>query len=249
MGIVGPQVFQKDSPHPPSLPPVSHCQALGWKGLPMSKDHLYRAFNKDFGWLFLLALIRAVPSFANFYFLVAAGLSHTAFAPVSPWKRPVFPIRFALLSANYDEGVSYVETMNLDGETNLKLRDRWRNPDNDSLYDPNQPSKSGLAHLVIVTRVQNFSNCWNLQQKDRMSVAACNEDVQILPICKGADRFIKNGRMNETTTAKHLNLTTENWIAYIGTAYKKLDESEYSARNNEFVKAKTSISADRVTML
>ncbi|KAJ6700921.1 putative PHOSPHOLIPID-TRANSPORTING ATPASE [Salix koriyanagi] len=121
---------------------------------------------------------------ANFYFLVAAGLSLTAVAPFSPvsmiaplafvvgismlkealedWRRfaqdmkvnsrkasvhkgdgvfgykpwqkiqvgdvvkvekdQFFPADLLLLSASYDDGVSYVETMNLDGETNLKVK-------------------------------------------------------------------------------------------------------------------------------
>ena len=55
--------------------------------------------------------------------------------------------------------------------------------------------------------------------------------------------------MYETTTAKHLNDYGEVGLRTLALAYKKLDESEYSAWNDEFVKAKTSISADREAML
>jgi phospholipid-translocating ATPase len=37
-------------------------------------------------------------------------------------KDQFFPADLLLLSASYDDGVSYVETMNLDGETNLKVK-------------------------------------------------------------------------------------------------------------------------------
>ncbi|KAE8722027.1 putative phospholipid-transporting ATPase 8 [Hibiscus syriacus] len=37
-------------------------------------------------------------------------------------KDEYFPADILLLSSNYEDGVSYVETMNLDGETNLKLK-------------------------------------------------------------------------------------------------------------------------------
>jgi phospholipid-translocating ATPase len=46
-----------------------------------------------------------------------------------------------------------------------------------------------------------------------------------------------------------LNEYGEAGLRTLALAYKKLDESEYSAWNNEFVKAKTSISADRDAML
>ena len=55
--------------------------------------------------------------------------------------------------------------------------------------------------------------------------------------------------MYEETTVKHLNEYGEAGLRTLALAYKKLDESEYSAWNNEFVKAKTSISADREAML
>ncbi|KAJ7012011.1 probable phospholipid-transporting ATPase 4 [Populus alba] len=91
-------------------------------------------------------------------------------------------------------------------------------------------------------------------KRKRMSVIVRDEDGQILLLCKGADSIIfdrlsKNGRMYETTTAKHLNDYGEVGLRTLALAYKKLDESEYSAWNNEFVKAKTSISADREAML
>lgn len=37
-------------------------------------------------------------------------------------KDEFFPADLILLSSSYDDGICYVETMNLDGETNLKLK-------------------------------------------------------------------------------------------------------------------------------
>ncbi|KAG8656468.1 hypothetical protein MANES_04G141200v8 [Manihot esculenta] len=91
-------------------------------------------------------------------------------------------------------------------------------------------------------------------KRKRMSVIVRDEDGQILVLCKGADSIIfdrlsKKGRMYEETTTKHLNEYGEAGLRTLALAYKKLDESEYDAWNNEFTKAKTSIGADREGML
>lgn len=91
-------------------------------------------------------------------------------------------------------------------------------------------------------------------KRKRMSVIVRDEDGQILLFCKGADSIIfdrlsKNGRMYEEATTRHLNEYGEAGLRTLALAYKKLDESEYTAWNNEFVKAKTSIGADRDIML
>ena len=63
------------------------------------------------------------------------------------------------------------------------------------------------------------------------------------------DRLAKNGRMYEETTTRHLNEYGEAGLRTLALAYRKLDESEYSSWNSEFLKAKTSIGADREVML
>ena len=55
--------------------------------------------------------------------------------------------------------------------------------------------------------------------------------------------------MYEEATTRHLNEYGENGLRTLALAYKKLEESEYSAWNSEFMKAKTSIGADRDAML
>lgn len=63
------------------------------------------------------------------------------------------------------------------------------------------------------------------------------------------DRLSKNGRMYEEASTRHLNEYGEAGLRTLALAYKKLEESEFSAWNNEFQKAKTSIGADREVML
>jgi len=50
-------------------------------------------------------------------------------------------------------------------------------------------------------------------------------------------------------TTRHLNEYGENGLRTLALAYKKLEESEYVAWNNEFQKAKSSIGGDRETTL
>ncbi|XP_022721549.1 probable phospholipid-transporting ATPase 4 [Durio zibethinus] len=91
-------------------------------------------------------------------------------------------------------------------------------------------------------------------KRKRMTVIVRDEDGQILLLCKGADSIIfdrlsKNGRLYLEDTTRHLNEYGEAGLRTLALAYRKLEESEYSAWNNEFQKAKTSIGADRETML
>ncbi|XP_051115700.1 probable phospholipid-transporting ATPase 4 [Andrographis paniculata] len=91
-------------------------------------------------------------------------------------------------------------------------------------------------------------------KRKRMSVIIKDENGQILLLCKGADSIIferlsKNGRAYEEATTKHLNDYGEAGLRTLVLAYKKLDEEKYSAWNDEFVKAKTSVGGDRDAML
>ncbi|KAL8217348.1 hypothetical protein R6Q57_020721 [Mikania cordata] len=91
-------------------------------------------------------------------------------------------------------------------------------------------------------------------KRKRMSVIVQDESGQILLLCKGADSIIfdrlsKNGRLFEEATRKHLNEYAEAGFRTLAFAYRKLDTSEYSSWNDEFMKAKTSIGGDRNSML
>ncbi|KAF5745527.1 ATPase E1-E2 type family protein / haloacid dehalogenase-like hydrolase family protein isoform 2 [Tripterygium wilfordii] len=91
-------------------------------------------------------------------------------------------------------------------------------------------------------------------KRKRMSVIVQDEGGQILLLCKGADSIIfdrlsKNKRIYEEATTRHLNEYGEAGLRTLVLAYRELDETEYTAWNNEFHKAKTSIGADREAML
>ncbi|CAL5327894.1 unnamed protein product [Camellia sinensis] len=91
-------------------------------------------------------------------------------------------------------------------------------------------------------------------KRKRMSVIVRDEDGQIFLLCKGADsiifeRLAKNGKMFEEATTKHLNEYGEAGLRTLALSYRKLGEDEYSAWNNEFLKAKSSIGGDREAML
>ncbi|KAF8393599.1 hypothetical protein HHK36_021843 [Tetracentron sinense] len=91
-------------------------------------------------------------------------------------------------------------------------------------------------------------------KRKRMSVIVQDEDGQILLLCKGADSIIfdrlsKDGRIYEESTSRHLNEYGETGLRTLALAYRKLKESEYSVWNSEFIKAKTTIGADRDAML
>ncbi|KAL6140715.1 hypothetical protein ACLB2K_059011 [Fragaria x ananassa] len=111
--------------------------------------------------------------------------------------------------------------------------------------DPEQPVEREYKILNIL----EFTS-----KRKRMSVIVRDEDGQLLLFCKGADSIIfdrlsKNGRIYEEASTKHLNEYGEAGLRTLALAYRKLEESEYDAWNNEFQKAKTCIGADREVML
>ncbi|XP_078176820.1 putative phospholipid-transporting ATPase 4 isoform X2 [Carex rostrata] len=91
-------------------------------------------------------------------------------------------------------------------------------------------------------------------KRKRMSVIVRDESGQILLLCKGADSIIferlsKTGRTFEVDTTRHLSEYGEAGLRTLALSYRVLEESEYLAWNAEFVKAKTSIGADRDVQL
>ena len=55
--------------------------------------------------------------------------------------------------------------------------------------------------------------------------------------------------MFEGATTRHLNEYGEAGLRTLALAYKKIEEADYSAWNEEFLRAKTSIGGDRESML
>lgn len=107
------------------------------------------------------------------------------------------------------------------------------------------PSEDPVEREFKILNLLEFSS-----KRKRMSVVVRDESGQIFLLCKGADSIIlerlsKNGRMYEEKTTRHLNEYGEAGLRTLALAYKKLEESEYSAWNVEFFKAKTTIGPDR----
>ncbi|KAF6157220.1 hypothetical protein GIB67_041681 [Kingdonia uniflora] len=110
-------------------------------------------------------------------------------------------------------------------------------------------SRQPIEREFKILNILEFSS-----KRKRMSVIVRDEEGQVFLLCKGADsivfeRLSKNGRIYEAVTTKHLNEYGEAGLRTLALAYKKLEESEYLAWNNEFQKAKTTIGADRDGML
>ncbi|CAL9773066.1 unnamed protein product [Musa acuminata subsp. burmannicoides] len=107
------------------------------------------------------------------------------------------------------------------------------------------PSEEPVEREFKILNLLEFSS-----KRKRMSVVVRYESGQILLLCKGADSIIfdrlsKNGRLYESDTSRHLNEYGEAGLRTLALAYRVLDESEYSAWNTEFLKAKTTIGPDR----
>ncbi|KAF5739621.1 putative phospholipid-transporting ATPase 8-like [Tripterygium wilfordii] len=86
--------------------------------------------------------------------------------------------------------------------------------------------------------------------RKRMSVIVRNEENQLLLLCKGADsvmfeRLSKDGRHFEVETKKHIKRYAESGLRTLVVAYRELDEDEYKQWEQEFLKAKTSVTPDR----
>ncbi|XP_057455150.1 probable phospholipid-transporting ATPase 4 isoform X2 [Lotus japonicus] len=107
----------------------------------------------------------------------------------------------------------------------------------------------------VVEREYKLLNLLDFTSKrKRMSVIVRDEEGKIFLLCKGADSIIfdrlsKNGKMYLEPTTRHLNDYGEAGLRTLALAYRRLDEQEYSAWNNEFQKAKATVGADRDSML
>ncbi|KAK7261683.1 hypothetical protein RIF29_28000 [Crotalaria pallida] len=107
----------------------------------------------------------------------------------------------------------------------------------------------------VVEREYKILNILDFTSKrKRMSVIVHDEEGSIILFCKGADSIIfdrmsKNGKMYLEPTTRHLNEYGEAGLRTLALAYRKLDEQEYSAWNDEFQKARTAVGPDREAML
>lgn len=86
--------------------------------------------------------------------------------------------------------------------------------------------------------------------RKRMSVIVRSPENKLLLLSKGADsvmfeRLSDHGREFEAETREHINKYSEAGLRTLVIAYRELGEDEYAKWDKEFLKAKTSVSADR----
>nr|XP_048328827.1 probable phospholipid-transporting ATPase 8 isoform X2 [Ziziphus jujuba var. spinosa] len=86
--------------------------------------------------------------------------------------------------------------------------------------------------------------------RKRMSVIVRNPENQLLLLCKGADsvmfeRLAKDGRAFEVQTKDHINNYAEAGLRTLVIAYRELSEEENKKWEEEFPKAKTSVTLGR----
>ncbi|KAL5793184.1 hypothetical protein ACOSP7_001778 [Xanthoceras sorbifolium] len=102
-----------------------------------------------------------------------------------------------------------------------------------------------------VTRVYELLHVLEFtSSRKRMSIIVRNVENQLLLLSKGADsvmfeRLSKHGRMYETQTREHIKKYAEAGLRTLVIAYRELGEDEYRIWEEEFSKAKTSVTADR----
>ncbi|KAI9119687.1 hypothetical protein K1719_009076 [Acacia pycnantha] len=111
------------------------------------------------------------------------------------------------------------------------------------------PSEQAVEREYKILNLLDFTS-----KRKRMTVIVRDEEGSLLLMCKGADSIIfdrlsKNGKTYLDATTKHLNEYGENGLRTLALAYRKLEEEEYKAWNNEFQKAKTAVGPDREEVL
>ncbi|OVA17006.1 Cation-transporting P-type ATPase [Macleaya cordata] len=109
--------------------------------------------------------------------------------------------------------------------------------------DPGTGKKVDRSYKLL--HVLEFSS-----SRKRMSVVVKNEEGQILLLCKGADsvmfeRLSKDGRMFEAKTKDHIRSYAKAGLRTLVVAYRQLGKEEYKTWQEEFLKAKNSVTADR----
>ncbi|KAF8389835.1 hypothetical protein HHK36_024354 [Tetracentron sinense] len=118
-----------------------------------------------------------------------------------------------------------------------------------SLHELDPVSRKKVERSYNLLNILEFNS-----SKRRMSVIVRNEEGKLLIFCKGADsvmfeRLAKNGREFEKQTRDHINEYADAGLRTLVLAYRELDEEEYEEFNEEFTKAKNSVSADREAMV
>ncbi|KAJ7970838.1 Phospholipid-transporting ATPase [Quillaja saponaria] len=118
-----------------------------------------------------------------------------------------------------------------------------------SLHEIDYESGRKVDREYELLHVLEFSS-----SRSRMSVIVRNPENQLLLLCKGADsvmfeRLSENGRHFETETKDHIKIYAEAGLRTLVIAYRELNEEEYKLWQEEFLRAKTSVAADRDTLV
>ncbi|KAE9449131.1 hypothetical protein C3L33_18968, partial [Rhododendron williamsianum] len=114
-----------------------------------------------------------------------------------------------------------------------------------SLHELDNESGNKVDRSYQLLQVLEFSSA-----RKRMSVIVRNPENQLLLLCKGADsvmfeRLSEKGRLFEAETRDHIKNYAEAGLRTLVVAYRVLSEEEYRQWEEEFIKAKTSVSEDR----
>ncbi|TYI20721.1 hypothetical protein ES332_A07G257600v1 [Gossypium tomentosum] len=124
-----------------------------------------------------------------------------------------------------------------------------RNQTSIQLRELDRSSGEIVDRVYELLHVLEFSSA-----RRRMSVIVRNPERQLLLLAKGADsvifeRLSEEGRMFEAETKEHIERYSEAGLRTLAVAYRELDDDEYKRWEQEYVKAKTSVSADRDDLL
>ncbi|KAI9177677.1 hypothetical protein LWI28_018029 [Acer negundo] len=114
-----------------------------------------------------------------------------------------------------------------------------------SLHELDPVTGEKVTRVYELLHVLEFTS-----SRKRMSIIVRNVENQLLLLSKGADsvmfeRLSKHGRMYEAQTREHIKKYSEAGLRTLVIAYRELGEDEYRIWEEEFSKAKTSVTADR----
>ncbi|XVF16401.1 hypothetical protein REPUB_Repub10bG0028100 [Reevesia pubescens] len=120
-----------------------------------------------------------------------------------------------------------------------------RNQTSIKLHELDPGSKARVDREYKLLHVLEFSSA-----RKRMSVIVRNPENQLLLLAKGADsvifeRLSEHGRVFEGQTKEHIDRYSEAGLRTLAVAYRELGEDEYTIWEQEFMMAKTLVSADR----
>ncbi|XVF60291.1 hypothetical protein PTKIN_Ptkin08bG0033600 [Pterospermum kingtungense] len=120
-----------------------------------------------------------------------------------------------------------------------------RNQTSIKLHELDRKSGKIVDRVYELLHVLEFSSA-----RRRMSVIVRNPEKQLLLLSKGADsvifeRLSDHGREFKEQTKEHIERYSDVGLRTMAVAYRELDDDEYTTWEQEFMEAKTSVSADR----